>query len=51
MPDKKKNRFGADPFYCPSPSKEQADEAMREAIKEAHYLDDNEDSLKWRFNH
>lgn len=48
MADEKKNRFGPDPYYCPSSSKDEVEEAMREAIKEAHYLDDNEDTLKWR---
>lgn len=32
-------------------AKEEADEAMKEARREAMKLDENEDSLKWRFNH
>lgn len=50
MPDKKKNRFGADPFYCPSPSKEQAEETMRETVKESHYLDESEESIAGRWH-
>lgn len=48
MTDKKKNRFGADSFYCTSPSKDEAEETMKEAIKESHYLDEREEYDAWR---
>ena len=51
MADEKKNRFGPDPYYCPSSSKDEVEDAFREARREAMKLDDNEDSLVWRFTH
>lgn len=48
MPDKKKNRFGADPFFFSLSSKKDTEEAAEEARREAMKLDDNEDTLKWK---
>lgn len=48
MADKKKNRFGPDPYYCPASSKDDVEEAFADALREAMKLDDNEDTLKWK---
>lgn len=48
MADEKKNRFGIDPFYCSSSSKEQAEEAMEDAVKESKLLDEREEYNAWR---
>lgn len=43
--------FDSNGDIIPTACKDEAEEALREARREAMKLDDNEDSLKWRFTH
>ena len=43
--------FDSNGDIIPTACKEEVEDAFREARREAMKLDDNEDSLKWRFTH
>lgn len=46
----KKNRFGEEPYYCSPSSKNDKEEALEEARREAMSLDDDEDTIAGRWH-